>query len=171
VPGPFARIGIVGHSGPGPTDNGCFRRAHHVPTCHWFVPIGCTGRIVRQTAIVPKTIPDGIHDVAHTSIHGNFGRLSLQFVSKLTKWVFQVQNEQDKSVLQKYKNAVEKRLHILERQGLVTSVIEDKNLLKENDWMELVRTEFTSLPNQQTHSPKTTPNGSSSYCSIRQSIL
>lgn len=47
--------------------------------------------------------------------------------------LYTVQNEQDKSVLQKYKNAVEKRLHILERQGLVTSVIEDKNLLKEND--------------------------------------
>ncbi|TKR64855.1 hypothetical protein L596_025332 [Steinernema carpocapsae] len=34
----------------------------------------------------------------------------------------QVQNEQDRSVLAKYKNAVEKRLRILERQGLVTAV-------------------------------------------------
>jgi len=34
----------------------------------------------------------------------------------------QVQNEQDKSILSKYKNAVEKRLRILERQGYVTAV-------------------------------------------------
>ncbi|KAH7731145.1 CRE-UNC-51 protein [Aphelenchoides avenae] len=34
----------------------------------------------------------------------------------------QVQNDQDKSILAKYKNAVEKRLRILERQGFVTAV-------------------------------------------------
>jgi serine/threonine-protein kinase ULK/ATG1 len=34
----------------------------------------------------------------------------------------QVQNEQDKTILGKYKNAVEKRLRILERQGFVTAV-------------------------------------------------
>jgi len=34
-----------------------------------------------------------------------------------------VQNEQDKGILAKYKNAVEKRLRILERQGFVTAVV------------------------------------------------
>ena len=44
---------------------------------------------------------------------------------------FQVQDEQDKAILQKYKNAVEKRLRILEKQGLVTSVISDKTTLRD----------------------------------------
>uniref|UniRef100_A0A915EDH1 Non-specific serine/threonine protein kinase n=1 Tax=Ditylenchus dipsaci TaxID=166011 RepID=A0A915EDH1_9BILA len=45
----------------------------------------------------------------------------------------QVNNEQDKSVLAKYKNAVEKRLKILEKQGFVTAIVNHKNSFKEND--------------------------------------
>lgn len=45
----------------------------------------------------------------------------------------QVQNEQDKSVLAKYKNAVERRLRILERQGFVTAIENHKNVYKENE--------------------------------------
>lgn len=47
--------------------------------------------------------------------------------------LYTVQSEQDKIILQKYKNAVEKRLRILERQGLVTSVMNDKTFLRESD--------------------------------------
>jgi len=45
----------------------------------------------------------------------------------------QVNNEQDKCVLAKYKNAVEKRLKILEKQGFVTAIVNHKNVFKEND--------------------------------------
>uniref|UniRef100_A0A183C472 Non-specific serine/threonine protein kinase n=1 Tax=Globodera pallida TaxID=36090 RepID=A0A183C472_GLOPA len=45
--------------------------------------------------------------------------------------LYTVQNEQDKTILLKYKNAVEKRLRILERQGLCVSVINDKTFLRE----------------------------------------
>uniref|UniRef100_A0A915NAH8 Non-specific serine/threonine protein kinase n=1 Tax=Meloidogyne javanica TaxID=6303 RepID=A0A915NAH8_MELJA len=45
--------------------------------------------------------------------------------------LYTVQDEQDKTILQKYKNAVEKRLRILEKQGLVTSVINDKTILRD----------------------------------------
>uniref|UniRef100_A0A1I8B141 non-specific serine/threonine protein kinase n=1 Tax=Meloidogyne hapla TaxID=6305 RepID=A0A1I8B141_MELHA len=45
--------------------------------------------------------------------------------------LYTVQDEQDKAILQKYKNAVEKRLRILEKQGLVTSVISDKTILRD----------------------------------------
>nr|CAD2203030.1 unnamed protein product [Meloidogyne enterolobii] len=45
--------------------------------------------------------------------------------------LYTVQDEQDKAILQKYKNAVEKRLRILEKQGLVTSVINDKTILRD----------------------------------------
>ncbi|KAI1724689.1 protein kinase domain-containing protein [Ditylenchus destructor] len=45
----------------------------------------------------------------------------------------QVQNEQDKTVLAKYKNAVERRLRILERQGFVTAIVNHKNVFKENE--------------------------------------
>ncbi|KAL3104225.1 hypothetical protein niasHS_002252 [Heterodera schachtii] len=47
--------------------------------------------------------------------------------------LYTVQNDQDKTVLLKYKNAVEKRLRILERQGLCASVINDRTFLRENE--------------------------------------
>jgi len=50
---------------------------------------------------------------------------------KFLKNSLKVQDEQDKAILQKYKNAVEKRLRILEKQGLVTSVINDKTILRD----------------------------------------
>lgn len=48
--------------------------------------------------------------------------LCVIFGAQIYITIFQVQNEQDKSILSKYKNAVEKRLRILERQGYVTAV-------------------------------------------------
>lgn len=85
---------------------------------------------------MPKTLSDRIYDVTYFVWTGkiyepnflgpkNFWTYKIlvrYFGAQIYITIFQVQNEQDKSILSKYKNAVEKRLRILERQGYVTAV-------------------------------------------------